>query len=157
MELLAVARLVDPWRPPVPYGCRVRTIGNILWFVLAGFWLALGYAIAGVIACILIVTIPFGIASFRLAGYVIWPFGRTDHLLRLGDLPRAPDRGGAAVRDDHRHPIRNRLLEDDAARTDALGQSSRPDLFGGPRPVRRTDQRVMPSGSWCACQTPGHD
>jgi uncharacterized membrane protein YccF (DUF307 family) len=55
----------------------VRLIGNVIWFVLAGFWLALGYALAGVIACILIVTIPFGVASFRLAGYVLWPFGRT--------------------------------------------------------------------------------
>jgi uncharacterized membrane protein YccF (DUF307 family) len=36
-----------------------------------------GYALAGVIMCVLIVTIPFGIASFRLATYVIWPFGRT--------------------------------------------------------------------------------
>jgi uncharacterized membrane protein YccF (DUF307 family) len=55
----------------------VRTIGNILWFVLAGLWLAIGYAAAGLVAFILIVTIPFGIASFRLAGYVVWPFGRT--------------------------------------------------------------------------------
>ena len=55
----------------------MRTIGNILWFVLAGLWLAIGYIIAGVLACILIVTIPFGIASFRLASFVIWPFGRT--------------------------------------------------------------------------------
>ena len=55
----------------------MRTIGNILWFLLAGLWLAIGYAVAGLIAFILIITIPFGIASFRLAGYVIWPFGRT--------------------------------------------------------------------------------
>ena len=55
----------------------MRTLGNILWFLLAGLWLAIGYAVAGLIAFILIVTIPFGIASFRLAGYVIWPFGRT--------------------------------------------------------------------------------
>ena len=55
----------------------MRTLGNILWFVLAGFWLALGYAVAGIIAFILIITIPFGIASFRLAGFVVWPFGRT--------------------------------------------------------------------------------
>ena len=55
----------------------MRTIGNILWFVLAGLWLAIGYVIAGVLAFILIVTIPFGIASFRLAAFVIWPFGRT--------------------------------------------------------------------------------
>jgi len=55
----------------------VRTLGNILWFLLAGLWLAIGYAVAGLVAFILIITIPFGIASFRLAGYVIWPFGRT--------------------------------------------------------------------------------
>lgn len=55
----------------------MRTIGNILWLVLAGWWLALAYAIAGVIACVLIITIPFGIASFRLANFVLWPFGRT--------------------------------------------------------------------------------
>ncbi len=55
----------------------MRILGNILWFVLAGWWLALGYVVAGVIAFVLIITIPFGIASFRLAGYVIWPFGRT--------------------------------------------------------------------------------
>ena len=55
----------------------MRTIGNILWFFLAGIWLAIGYTIAGVICCILIITIPFGIASFRIANYALWPFGRT--------------------------------------------------------------------------------
>lgn len=55
----------------------MRTLGNIIWLVLAGFWLALGYVVAGIVSCLLIITIPFGIASFRLAGYVIWPFGRT--------------------------------------------------------------------------------
>ena len=55
----------------------MRTIGNILWFVLAGWWLALLYVVAGIIACVLIITIPFGIASFRLASFVLWPFGRT--------------------------------------------------------------------------------
>jgi uncharacterized membrane protein YccF (DUF307 family) len=55
----------------------MRTIGNILWLVFAGFWLAIGYVIAGIISFVLIITIPFGIASFRLAGYALWPFGRT--------------------------------------------------------------------------------
>ena len=55
----------------------MHTILNIVWLVLCGFWLALGYAVAGVIMCILIVTIPFGIASFRLAAFTFWPFGRT--------------------------------------------------------------------------------
>jgi len=55
----------------------LRAVGNILWLVFSGFWMALGYVVAGAIACVLIVTIPFGIASFRLAGYALWPFGRT--------------------------------------------------------------------------------
>ena len=54
----------------------MRLIGNIIWLVLGGFFLAVGYVVAGVIACVLIITIPFGIASFRLAGYALWPFGR---------------------------------------------------------------------------------
>ncbi|HEU4947084.1 MAG TPA: YccF domain-containing protein [Kribbella sp.] len=55
----------------------MRTILNLIWLVLAGFWLAVGYVVAGLICCILIITIPFGIASFRIAGYALWPFGRT--------------------------------------------------------------------------------
>jgi uncharacterized membrane protein YccF (DUF307 family) len=55
----------------------MRTILNLIWLVLAGFWLSVGYVVAGLICCILIVTIPFGIASFRIAGYALWPFGRT--------------------------------------------------------------------------------
>jgi uncharacterized membrane protein YccF (DUF307 family) len=55
----------------------VRLIGNILWLVLCGFAMAVSYAIAGVVMCLLIITIPFGIASFRIAGYALWPFGRT--------------------------------------------------------------------------------
>ena len=41
----------------------MRTIGNILWFILCGLWMAIAYAVAGVVMCILIVTIPFGIRS----------------------------------------------------------------------------------------------
>ncbi|MFG1813729.1 YccF domain-containing protein [Kribbella sp. NPDC049174] len=55
----------------------MRTLLNLIWLVLAGFWLAVGYAIAGIICCVLIVTIPFGIAAFRIAGFTLWPFGRT--------------------------------------------------------------------------------
>lgn len=55
----------------------MRTLLNVLWLVLAGFWLAVSYVIAGIICCILIITIPFGIASFRIAGFALWPFGRT--------------------------------------------------------------------------------
>jgi uncharacterized membrane protein YccF (DUF307 family) len=55
----------------------MKTILNIIWLVLAGLWLAIGYALAGIICFILIITIPFGIAAFRIAGYALWPFGRT--------------------------------------------------------------------------------
>ena len=67
----------------------MRTLLNVIWLVLSGFWLALGYAVAGVLMFLLIITIPFGIASFRLAAYVLWPFGRT--------VVRRPDAGGAST------------------------------------------------------------
>jgi uncharacterized membrane protein YccF (DUF307 family) len=55
----------------------MRFILNIIWLVLAGFWLALGYAFAALICFILIITIPFGVAALRIALYALWPFGRT--------------------------------------------------------------------------------
>ncbi|KQS57149.1 hypothetical protein ASG36_18205 [Geodermatophilus sp. Leaf369] len=55
----------------------MRLVLNLVWLVLQGWVLALAYLLAGVIACLFIVTIPFGIASFRLAFFVVFPFGRT--------------------------------------------------------------------------------
>jgi uncharacterized membrane protein YccF (DUF307 family) len=55
----------------------VRLVLNIAWLLLHGWLLALAYLLAGAVACLLIVTIPFGIASFRLATFAAWPFGRT--------------------------------------------------------------------------------
>ncbi len=55
----------------------IRFVLNVLWLVLAGLWLAIGYAAAGLLAFALIITIPFGIAAFRIAGHALWPFGRT--------------------------------------------------------------------------------
>ncbi len=54
----------------------MRTLLNVIWVVFAGFWLWLGYLLAGIVACIFIITIPAGVACFRIAGYVLWPFGR---------------------------------------------------------------------------------
>ncbi|GIH13517.1 YccF domain-containing protein [Rugosimonospora africana] len=54
----------------------MRFILNVLWLIFGGLLLALGYAVAGLICFVLIVTIPFGIASFRMANYALWPFGR---------------------------------------------------------------------------------
>ena len=64
----------------------MRTIGNILWFILAGIWLAMGYAIGGLVMCITIIGIPFGIQSFKLAGLALWPFGRTAAMTGSGGL-----------------------------------------------------------------------
>jgi uncharacterized membrane protein YccF (DUF307 family) len=55
----------------------MRLIGNILWFVLAGLWLAIGYAAAALVMFILIITIPFGLQALKLAVFALWPFGRT--------------------------------------------------------------------------------
>ena len=67
----------------------MRIIGNILWLFLEGFWLAIGYLVAALICFVLIITIPFGIASFRIASYALWPFGRT--------IEDAPDAGAASL------------------------------------------------------------
>jgi len=67
----------------------MRFILNVFWLVFGGLLLALGYAIAGLICFLLIVTIPFGIAAFRMANYALWPFGR--------DVVRRPDAGIAST------------------------------------------------------------
>ncbi len=54
----------------------MKTIGNVLCFVLCGVWLGIAYLLAGLLSCVTIIGIPFGIQSFKLAGYVMWPFGR---------------------------------------------------------------------------------
>ena len=67
----------------------MRTLLNVIWFVFGGFWLAVGYAFAGLVLCLLIVTIPLGVAAFRMASYAIWPFGRA--------VVQQPDAGAGSV------------------------------------------------------------
>ncbi len=55
----------------------MRLILNVIWLLFGGLWLALGYALAGLICFVLIITIPFGFAALRIASYALWPFGRT--------------------------------------------------------------------------------
>ena len=62
---------------------------NVIWLVLEGIWMAIAYVLAGLVCFILIITIPFGIAAFRIAGYVLWPFGRT--------VERRPEAGLGSV------------------------------------------------------------
>ena len=67
----------------------VRAILNVIWLVFCGVWMAICYVLAGLVCFVLIITIPFGIAAFRIAGYVLWPFGRT--------IDRHPRAGLASV------------------------------------------------------------
>ena len=60
----------------------MRVILNVIWLLLCGLWMAIAYAAAGLVCFILIITIPFGIAAFRIAAYVLWPFGRTTEIRR---------------------------------------------------------------------------
>jgi uncharacterized membrane protein YccF (DUF307 family) len=55
----------------------MRMLLNLIWLVLCGLWMAIFYLLAGLLALVLIITIPFGIAALRIAAYVLWPFGRT--------------------------------------------------------------------------------
>ncbi|WP_165218612.1 YccF domain-containing protein [Schaalia sp. ZJ1691] len=54
----------------------MRTLLNIIWLLFGGIWLWLAYMIVGLFACIFIITIPAAVACWRIAGYVLWPFGR---------------------------------------------------------------------------------
>lgn len=54
----------------------LRLIFNVVWFVTAGLWLGLLYFFFGILLCIFIITIPFGVACFRIGNFVLWPFGR---------------------------------------------------------------------------------
>jgi uncharacterized membrane protein YccF (DUF307 family) len=67
----------------------MRVLLNIFWLIFGGLFIALGYAIAGIICFILIITIPFGVAAFRMANYALWPFGR--------DVVRRPTAGVASA------------------------------------------------------------
>ena len=70
----------------------MRFVLNVIWLIFGGFWLAILYTLAGVLACILIITIPFGVQAFKMAVFALWPFGRT--LGRRGPGPERRRRSG---------------------------------------------------------------
>ena len=131
----------------------MRTLLNIIWFVFGGLWLALGYALAGVVFCILIITIPLGVASFRMAHYALWPFGRAvvpkegagagavvaqrrvDRLRRLVAGPDPRRHRGRPGDHDHRHPAGRRQPEDGADLAGALRQADRAHRLAPARPA----------------------
>jgi uncharacterized membrane protein YccF (DUF307 family) len=55
----------------------MRLILNVIWLIFGGLWMAAGYLVAALVSFLLVVTIPFGFASLRIASYALWPFGRT--------------------------------------------------------------------------------
>ncbi len=53
----------------------MRVLGNIPWIILGGLAIAIGWALVGLILCITIIGIPFGLQSFKMAKLALWPFG----------------------------------------------------------------------------------
>ncbi len=64
-------------------------IGNVVWFILFGLLLALGHFIVGVLLCITIIGIPFGVAHFKLAGLAVRPYGK--YVVDLSQIPAPAD------------------------------------------------------------------
>src|SRR5262245_54124939 len=67
----------------------MRFILNVIWLIFAGLWSTILWCLAGILMCILIITIPFGLQAFKIAGFTIWPFGRT--------LVKRPEAGAPSV------------------------------------------------------------
>ena len=75
----------------VPSPTRLKglsAIANILWFILAGWWLALAHLLTGILLCITIIGIPLGVADFKMAGAALVPFGK--EIVRTTDLAQPP-------------------------------------------------------------------
>ena len=60
-------------------------IGNVIWLILAGWWLALAHLITGVLLCVTIIGIPLGLANFKLIPVSLWPFGR--EIVPIDEVP----------------------------------------------------------------------
>jgi len=61
-------------------------LGNIIWFVLAGWWLALGHLVTAILLAITIIGIPFAWAHLKLAGLALWPIGKV--IVPIGTVRR---------------------------------------------------------------------
>ncbi len=55
----------------------MKTLLNLIWLIFSGLWMAILYVLAGALLFITIIGIPFALASWRIAGFALWPFGRT--------------------------------------------------------------------------------
>ncbi len=79
---------------PVESGA-FTAVGNVLWLVLAGWWLAAAHFVFGILLFVTIIGIPMGLASFRMAGLALWPFGR--QIVDRSSMRRLPE-GAHTVR-----------------------------------------------------------
>ena len=132
----------------------VRVILNVIWLVLCGVWMSICYVLAGLVCFVLIITIPFGIAAFRIAGYVLWPFGRT--------IEQNPHAGLASIIGNvlwiilfgwwHRNPARPGQLQDHPDNPAAARGPHRP---GGPRLRRSSLGGRSHNGESCSPGDPG--
>jgi uncharacterized membrane protein YccF (DUF307 family) len=71
----AVSRAEHSGRHDIGTG-PLGLLGNVIWFVLAGWWLALGHLITAVLLAVTIIGIPFAWAHLKLAGMALWPIGK---------------------------------------------------------------------------------
>ena len=72
---MAVPRQALTGREDIGTG-PLGVIGNIIWFVFAGWWLALGHIVTAVLLAVTIIGIPFAWAHLKLAGIALWPIGK---------------------------------------------------------------------------------
>ena len=141
----------------------MRLILNVIWLLFGGLWLALGYLLAALICFLLIVTIPFGFASLRIASYALWPFGRTIvdkpgagtgalignviWVLLCRDLAgdRPPGERGRDGRDDRRHSAGAGQSQADPGVAGATGQGDRSGATPrrGPNCTARTPRAML--------------
>jgi uncharacterized membrane protein YccF (DUF307 family) len=86
-----------------PTAGAASAIGNVIWLLLCGWWLALGHAITGVALCVTVIGIPFGIANFKLIPVSLLPLGRDivtiQEAKRMGLRPEV-----AVAAPQHPHP-----------------------------------------------------
>lgn len=106
----------------------MRVISNILWIILGGLVIAIGWALIGLVLCVTIIGIPLGLQAFKMAGLTLTPFGKTVRygggvgstlaniiwVVLVGFWMGAQLRGRrpAELHHDHRHPVRHPVVQD---------------------------------------------